>query len=117
MKRINHIFMCILLSLALTVGAFAADVPESFVCENLNGQQRIIKTYVLPPNGDADALREAPFIYEGYRYTWAYTTTRSRSSRRSRRRSRSRPQRTTSRRSSRSLPRRCPMTTASTPVS
>lgn len=74
MKRINHIFMCILLSLALTVGAFAADVPESFVCENLNGQQRIIKTYVLPPNGDADALREAPFIYEGYRYTWAYTT-------------------------------------------
>jgi hypothetical protein len=74
MRQVKHILLCLLLCLSLTAEVFAADVPESFVCENLNGQQRIIKTYVLPANGDADALREAPFTYEGYRYTWAYTT-------------------------------------------
>jgi len=74
MKQVKHVLMCLLLSMALTVGAFAADVPESFVCENLNGQQRIVKTYVLPPSADPDALREGSFDYEGYHYTWAYTT-------------------------------------------
>ena len=74
MKRVKHILMCLLLCMALTVGAFAADVPESFVCENLNGQQRIVKTYVLPPSADPDTLREAAFDYDGYHYTWAYTT-------------------------------------------
>ena len=74
MKRVKLILMCLLLCMTLTVGAFAADVPESFVCENLNGQQRIVKTYVLPPSADPDALKEAAFDYEGYHYTWAYTT-------------------------------------------
>ena len=74
MKRVKLILMCLLLCMTLTVGAFAADVPESFVCENLNGQQRIVKTYLLPATGDPDALREEPFDYEGYHYAWAYTT-------------------------------------------
>lgn len=74
MKHLKRLAMCLLLSFSLTVGAFAADVPESFTCENINGQQRIVKTYVLPASADPDALREAPFEYEGYRYTWAYTT-------------------------------------------
>ena len=74
MKQVKHILMCLLLCMALTVGAFAADVPESFVCENLNGQQRIVKTYVPPPSADPDTLREAAFDYDGYHYTWAYTT-------------------------------------------
>ena len=74
MKRVRHILMLLLLCMALTCGAFAADVPESFVCENLNGQQRIVKTYLLPATGDPDALREEPFDYEGYHYAWAYTT-------------------------------------------
>ena len=74
MKHLRHLSFCLLLVMLLTVSAFAADVPESFVCENLNGQQRIVKTYVLPPSVDPDALREAPFDYDGYHYTWAYTT-------------------------------------------
>ena len=74
MKQVKHILMCLLLCMVLTVGALAADVPESFICENLNGQQRIVKTYVLPPSADPDALKEAAFDYDGYRYTWAYTT-------------------------------------------
>ena len=74
MKRVRHILMLLLLCMALTGGAFAADVPESFVCENLNGQQRIVKTYLLPATEDLDALREEPFDYEGYHYAWAYTT-------------------------------------------
>lgn len=74
MKRVKHILMCLLLSMALTAGALAADVPESFTCENLNGQQRIVKTYVLPAAGDPEALKEEPFDYDGFRYSWAYTT-------------------------------------------
>ena len=74
MKRVRHILMLLLMCMALTGGAFAANVPESFVCENLNGQQRIVKTYLLPATGDPDALREEPFDYEGYHYAWAYTT-------------------------------------------
>ena len=74
MREIKHIMTCLLLCMALTASAFAADVPESFVSENLNGQQRIVKTYVLPAAGNPEALKEAPFDYDGYHYTWAYTT-------------------------------------------
>lgn len=74
MKHIRHILMCLLLSMVFTVSALAAEVPESFVCENLNGQQRIVKTYVLPPSVDPDTLAEPAFNYEGYHYTWSYTT-------------------------------------------
>lgn len=49
MKRMSHIALGLLLILSLTTSAFAAEVPEDFVIENLNGQQRLVKTYVLPP--------------------------------------------------------------------
>ena len=42
--------------------------------ENLNGQQRVVKTYVLPPEVDPETLKEPPFDYDGFTYTWAYTT-------------------------------------------
>ena len=74
MKHLRHISMCLLLLMLLTVSALAAEVPESFVCENLNGQQRIVKTYVLAPNVDPETLTEPPFNYEGYHYVWSYTT-------------------------------------------
>lgn len=74
MKHIRQLLSCLLLVMLLTVSAFAAEVPESFVCENLNGQQRIVKTYVLSPESDPDALKEGAFNYDGYLYTWAYTT-------------------------------------------
>ena len=74
MKDIRRITVCLLLLTLLTANAFAAEVPESFVCENLNGQQRIVKTYVLPPGVDPDSLAEPPFNYEGYHYIWSYTT-------------------------------------------
>ena len=53
---------------------FAAEVPENLVVENLNGQQRMVKTYVLPPDIDPETLKEPSFDHEGYHYTWAYTT-------------------------------------------
>ena len=74
MKKIIHLSLCLLLSLLFSVSALAAEVPESFVCENLNGQQRIVKTYVLPPDADPDELQEPAFNYEGYHYIWSYTT-------------------------------------------
>ena len=43
MKHIRH------LALSLMTSALAAEVPVSLVVENLNGQQRIVKTYELPP--------------------------------------------------------------------
>ena len=57
MKKIIHLSLCLLLTMLLSVSALATEIPESFVCENLNGQQRIVKTYVLPPDADPDALR------------------------------------------------------------
>ena len=46
----------------------------SLVVENLNGQQRIVKTYELPPGTDPETLKEPSFEYDGFTYTWAYTT-------------------------------------------
>ena len=63
----------LLLALSLMTSAFAAEVPEELVVENLNGQQRLVKTYVLSP----DVTRHsegAAFDYDGFTYTWAYTT-------------------------------------------
>ncbi len=73
MKRLRRVFLSLLLILALAVSAFAA-VPDNLVTENLNGQQRLVKTYTLPPDAGAKELEEPPFQYDGFFYTWAYTT-------------------------------------------
>lgn len=74
MKHIRHLALCLLLALSLMTSAFAAEVPDTLVTENLNGQQRMVKTYVLSPNTDPETLKEPSFDYDGYTYTWAYTT-------------------------------------------
>lgn len=74
MKHLRHLALCLLLVLSMATSAFAAEVPESFVTENLNGQQRLIKTYTLAPDIDPDTLKEPSFDYDGFTYTWAYTT-------------------------------------------
>lgn len=74
MKRWRHLALVLMLIFSLTTSAFAAEVPENLVVENLNGQQRLVKTYVLSPEIDPDTLKEPSFDYDGYHYTWAYTT-------------------------------------------
>lgn len=74
MKHIRHLALSMLLVLSLTTGAMAAEIPVSLVVENLNGQQRIVKTYELPPGTDPEGLKEPSFEYDGFTYTWAYTT-------------------------------------------
>ena len=74
MKRLRHLALSLLLVLSLATTAFATEVPESLVVENLNGQQRIVKTYVLSPETDPEVLKEPSFDYDGFTYTWAYTT-------------------------------------------
>lgn len=74
MKHLRHLALCLLLALSLTTSAFAAEVPDKLVVENLNGQQRVVKTYVLSPEVDPATLMEPPFDYDGFTYTWAYTT-------------------------------------------
>lgn len=74
MKHFRTLALCLLLVLSLATGAMAAEVPESLVVENLNGQQRMVKTYVLPPDADPETLKEPSFDYDGFTYTWAYTT-------------------------------------------
>ena len=74
MKRLRHLALSLLLALSLATTALAAEVPESLVVENLNGQQRIVKTYVLSPETDPEVLKEPSFDYDGFTYTWAYTT-------------------------------------------
>ncbi len=74
MKRLRHMALGLVLILSLTTSAFAAEVPENLVVENLNGQQRMVKTYVLAPDADPETLKEPSFDYDGFHYTWAYTT-------------------------------------------
>ena len=74
LKYIKRMALCLALTLALSVSAFASAVPENLVVENLNGQQRITKTYVLPPDTDPEILKEPSFDYDGFTYTWAFTT-------------------------------------------
>ena len=74
MKSLSKLALCLLLAMSLTVSAFAAQVPDSLVAENLNGQQRLVKIYTLSPEVDPDELKEEDFSYDGYLYTWAYTT-------------------------------------------
>lgn len=73
MKVLRQLSLSLLLILALITSAMAAEIPEQFVVENLNGQQRIVKTYTLPPSTDPDTLVEAEFDYDGFRYAWSYT--------------------------------------------
>lgn len=74
MKSLSKLTLCLLLAMSLTVSAFAAQIPDSLVTENLNGQQRLVKTYTLSPEVDPNELKEEDFSYDGYLYTWAYTT-------------------------------------------
>ena len=74
MKHLKQIALCLLLTFSLVTSAFAAEVPDSLVVENLNGQQRMVKTYVLSPETDPETLKEPSFDYDGFTYTWAYTT-------------------------------------------
>ena len=53
LKYIKHLALGIALALALSATAFASPVPDNLVVENLNGQQRRVKTYALPQIGRA----------------------------------------------------------------
>lgn len=74
LRYIKHLALCLVLTLLLSATAFASPVPDNLVVENLNGQQRMVKTYVLPPGSDPEALKEPSFEYDGFSYAWAYTT-------------------------------------------
>lgn len=73
-KRLRHLALSLLLAFSLVTTALASEVPDTLVVENLNGQQRIVKTYVLSPETDPEVLKEPSFEYDGFLYTWAYTT-------------------------------------------
>lgn len=74
LNYIKSLALCLVLPLALCATAFASPVPDNLVVENLNGQQRMVKTYVLPPSADPETLKEPAFDYDGFSYAWAYTT-------------------------------------------
>ena len=74
MKHLKSLALALVLVFSLMTSALAAEVPDNLVVENLNGQQRIVKTYVLSPDKDPNELQEPSFDYDGFRYTWAFTT-------------------------------------------
>ena len=63
--------LCVLLTLSMSVSAFALEVPTDTVVQNLNGSQQAIKTYTIPPDQDPATLIEDPFELEGFLYTFA----------------------------------------------
>ena len=74
MKRLLTGGVACALALALSVSAFAMEVPTSTVVQNLNGVQQYIKTYTVSTNLDPQELIEEPFEYEGCVYTFADIT-------------------------------------------
>ena len=70
MKKKKHI-LSLLLALALSVNAFAMEIPTDTVVQNLNGSQQLIKTYTLPPDADPQKLIAEPFELDGFLYTFA----------------------------------------------
>lgn len=68
MKRV---LLCVLLTLSMSVSAFALEVPTDTVVQNLNGSQQAIKTFTIPANQDPQSLIEEPFELGGYLYTFA----------------------------------------------
>ena len=61
MKHLRRLALSLLLVLSMTATALAAEVPVSLVAENVNGQQRIVKTYELPPGTGPETLKEPSF--------------------------------------------------------
>ena len=73
--RILALSLMLCLTLAFSVSAAEEYVPDSFRTENIDGVQRIVKTYTLTPDIAPGNLWEPSFIYDGFKYTWSYTTT------------------------------------------
>lgn len=65
----KKVMMCLALALALSVNAFALEVPTDTVVQNLNGSQQVIKTFTVAPGTDPQELIEEPFELEGYQGT------------------------------------------------
>ena len=62
--------LCVLLTLSMSVSAFALEIPTDTVVQNLNGSQQVIKTFTIPADQDPQSLIEQPFELEGYLYTF-----------------------------------------------
>ena len=62
--------LCVLLTLSMSVSAFALEVPTDTVVQNLNGSQQVIKTFTIPADQDPQSLIEQPFELEDYLYTF-----------------------------------------------
>lgn len=58
-------YLCVLLTLSMSVNAFAMEVPTDAVVQNLNGSQQAIKTFTILPDQDPATLIEEPFELEG----------------------------------------------------
>ena len=71
MAAVKKSILSLLLALALTVSAFAMEIPTDTVVQNLNGSQQLIKTYTLPPDADPQKLIQEPFELNGFLYTFA----------------------------------------------
>ena len=52
--------LCVLLTLSMSVSAFALEVPTDTVVQNLNGSQQVIKTFTIPADQDPQSLIEQP---------------------------------------------------------
>ena len=74
MKRLMTGGAACALALMCTVSAWAMEVPNSTVVQNLNGVQQYIKTFTVSAELDPQVLVEEPFDYEGYRYSFTDIT-------------------------------------------
>lgn len=67
----RRILAFLTIAAALSIGASAAFIPDSEVCENRDGRQLIIKEFSLPPADNPEQLIEEPFEREGFAYAYS----------------------------------------------
>ena len=68
MKKLTSIIMAAVLTAALSIPALAAPAPVDVQRNNINGQERIEKTYILTPGEDPNSVIEEPFENDGFMF-------------------------------------------------
>lgn len=73
MKKLTRLFLAVVsavLVVSSSVTAHAMEVPNSEVCQEVNGRQILTRVFSVPPNVDPATLISADFEKDGFVYTF-----------------------------------------------
>lgn len=73
MKKLTHLFLAMVsaaLVFSTSLTAFAMEVPNSEVCQEVNGRQILTRVFSVSPDVDPSTLISADFEKDGFIYTF-----------------------------------------------